>query len=76
MTLVDRQGNEFILLFFEIDNITAAMAFVDVTPVLGLFGGAIPDISYVRRPTGAVDMLIGVNYAGLFPVVADKDAHR
>ena len=28
------------LLFFEIDTITASMAPVDVTPVLGLFGGA------------------------------------
>ena len=76
VTLVDRQDTEHNLLFFEIDTITADMAPVDVTSVLGLFGGAVSEISHFRRPTGAVDMLIGINYAGLFPVVADSNAHR
>ena len=57
VTLVDRQGEEYQLLFFEIDHIADTMAPVDVTPVLGLFGGAISDISHVRRPAGAVDFL-------------------
>ena len=52
------------------------MAPVDVSPVLGMFGGTVSDLSHVRRPTGAVDFLIGINSAGHFPVVADGDAHR
>ena len=63
------------MLFFEINPITDAMAPVDVMPVLGMFGGTISNISKVRRPTGAVDLLIGINCASLFPVVADDDAH-
>ena len=64
------------MLFFKIDRITDAMAPVNVMPVLGMFGGAISDISQVMRPTGDVDLLIGINCASLFPVVANEDPHR
>ena len=75
VTLVDRQ-EEHNVLFFKIDHITDAMAPVDVTPVLGMFGGAISDISQVRRPAGTVDFLVGINYTSLFPVVDDAGEHR
>ena len=60
----------------KIDHITDAMAPAEFTPVLGMFGGAISDISQVRRPARTVVFLVGINYASLFPVVADDDAHR
>ena len=44
---------------------------VDVSPALGLFGSAVSDILDVRRLSGAVDFLIGINYASLFPEVAN-----
>ena len=75
VTLVDRQEQEHSVLFFKIEQITDAMAPIDVTPVLGMFGGTISNISQVRRPTGAVDFLIGINYTSLFPVVANEVAH-
>ena len=75
VTLVDRQEEEHNVLFFKIDRITDNMTLVDVTPILGMFGGVSSDISQVKRPTGAVDFLIGINYAAHFSVVADDDAH-
>ena len=75
MTLVDRQEEEHQVLFFKIDRITDAMAPLDVTPILGMFSGTISDISQVERPTGAVDFLIGINYAVHFPMVADDDVN-
>ena len=64
------------LLVFEIGSITASMTPVEVKPVLKLFGGEIPDLSYVRRPVGAVDLLLGVHNAGLMPVVVELERHR
>ena len=74
--LVDKEGLCHSLLVFEIGSITASMTPVEVEPVLKLFGGEIPDLSYVRRPVGSVDLLLGVQQAGLFPVVADLVRHR
>ena len=75
LLLVDRQGNSYTLLVFEIGSITASMTSVDVAPVLKLFGGEIPDI-YVRQPVGAMDLLLGVQKAVLLPVVADLVCHQ
>ena len=41
-----------------------------------LFAGEIPDLSFVSRPVGEVDLLIGVQNAGLFPGVVELERHR
>ena len=63
-------------MFFEFEHITDTMAAIDVTPVLGMFGGVISDSSKVRRSTATVDFLIGINCASLFPVFTGDDMHR
>ena len=47
---------------------------MDVDPAMELFAGKIPDLSFVRRPVGEVDLLI--QNARLFPVVVDLERHR
>ena len=61
--LVDRRGLSHSLLVFEIGSIMASMTPVEVELVLKLFEGEIPDLSYVRRLVGAVDLLLGVQQA-------------
>ena len=73
---MDRQEQKCNVLFFKIKHITDTMAPIDVTPVLGMFGGTISDSSQVRSPTGTVDFLIGINCASLFPVFTGDDTHR
>ena len=75
-TLVNHLGWDHSILVFEIGTIKAALKPVDVEPVMVLFAGEIPDLYYVRRPVGEVDLLIEVQQAGLFPVVADLERHR
>ena len=73
---MDKEGLCYSLLVFDIGSIKASMTPVEVEPVLKLFGGEIPDLSYVRRPVGAVDLLLVVHNAGLMPVVVDLERHR
>ena len=75
-TLVNNLGLDHTILIFEFGTITAALRPVDVDPAMELFAGKIPDLSFVRRPVGEVDLLIGVQNPGLFPVVADLERHR
>ena len=62
---MDNLGWDHTIPVFEIGTITASLKPVDVEPVMELFAGEIPDLSYVRRPVGEVDLLIGVQQAGL-----------
>ena len=73
--LVDKEGLCHSLLVFEIGSITASMTPLEVELVLKLFEGEIPDIFYVRRPVGALDLLLGVHNAGLMPVVVELERH-
>jgi hypothetical protein len=72
--VVDTEGETHLLLAYEMEVITAPLGPVDVSNALAEF----PGISYdqVRRPEGAVDLLIGIHHAGIFPHVADLKRHR
>ena len=48
---------------------------MDISPAMELFAGEIPYLECIRRPVGEVDLLIGVQNARLFPVMADLEHH-
>ena len=57
---MDNLGWEYSILVFKIGTITAALRPVDVSPAMELFPGEISLLEWVRRPTGEVDLLIGI----------------
>ena len=69
---MDGRGGKYQLLFVPKDILVP----VDILPTLGLFGGAVTEISGVRGPSGILVFLFGVSYVCIFPVVADSDTHR
>ena len=73
--MVDREGAVHSMLAFSIDTITSPMDYVDVRPALKLF----PDancLATILRPVGEVDLLLGIHYSDLHPVLADPVEHR
>ena len=70
--LIDRCGDIERVLAYEMDSITAALGSIDVSAAKKLFP-QIRDISEVERPEGEIDLLIGIQHAGLFPRCADQD---
>ena len=72
--LVDREGAVHSMLAFSIDMITAPMDYVDMRPALKLF----PDtncLATILRLVGEVDLLLGIHYSDLHPILADPDKH-
>ena len=69
--LRDKSGTVHSVVCYEIPNITGEVDRVNVKPVLHLYEELTEDL--VRRPAGKVDFLLGNNYAGLHPTVADED---
>jgi hypothetical protein len=72
--LVDRTGKVHEILAFALEIITAPLGPIDIGHVYQFF----PGISYdqVKRPEGAVDLLIGIHHADLFPTLEDRTKHR
>ena len=64
--LVRSDGTEVRLLATALDQITEEMARVDVAAAAAMFGCRASEIS---RPSGQVDLLIGIQSAGIFPTV-------
>ena len=63
------------MLAFSIDTITAPMDYVDVRPALKVF----PDINCLPTilwPVGEVDLLLGIHYSELQPILTDPVKHR
>ena len=71
--LVDRQGVEHNVMAYAMDNITAPMEADDVTGAEELF----PMVSkaLLKRPSGPVDLLVGIHMAGIFPYLANREEH-
>ena len=72
--LVDRLGNRRTVLAFKINTITGDQQPNEVDAALKILP-AIPDYPSIMRPTGPVDLLLGIQYAGLHLLVADKTKH-
>ena len=72
--LVDREGTVHYVLAYSIDTITSPTDYVDVRPALKVF----PDVNClatILRPVGEVDLLLGIHYSELHPVLADPVKH-
>ena len=59
--LIDRGGDVHIIKSYEIDEICSNIESTDMTGIVDLFTAI--KIDEVMRPTGEVDLLIGMNYA-------------
>ena len=70
--LIDRCGDVEKVFAYEMESITAALGKIDVSAAKKLFS-QIRDLSEVERPEGEIDLLIGIQHAGLFPWCADHD---
>ena len=71
VTMVDCEKVEHKILAYGVDVITAKLDRVDITPVLSLFPGLLYEEVY--RPMGHVDLLVGIQEAGLHPTVPDRN---
>ena len=63
------------MLAYSIDTITSPTDYVDVRPALKVF----PDVNClatILRPVGEVDLLLGIHYSDLHPVLTDPVKHR
>ena len=71
--LLDREGETHYIYAYEMDNITAPMEAEDVSLAEELF----PMVSKgaLERPSGPVDLLVGIHMAGIFPYLANREEH-
>ena len=73
--LIDRCGKVHEVMAFSIDTITSPMEDADLRPALKEFPELKGDYSKIMRPTGDVDLLIGINDAHLHPYLANPGKH-
>ena len=72
----DRQGGKVHkVLLYSIGIITSPTEDVDLRPALKEFPELRNDYRKIMRPTGDVDLLIGIQDAGLHPYLADPVEH-
>ena len=70
--LVDRCGDVHRVLAYQISSITAPLGKVEVEAAMRLFPH-LKNLADVTRPEGEIDVLIGIQYAGLFPRLGRSD---
>ena len=73
--LIDRRGVEHKVLAYSIGTITSSVDEVDLRPALEEFPELNGDYSKISRPTGSVDLLLGIRDARLHPYLANPDEH-
>ena len=64
--VIEKSGKTHFLMAFEMEQITAPLDPVDLSTVVSLFDGL--SLEEVERPVGHIDLLIGIQDAGLFPI--------
>merc|ERR1711867_82993 len=75
ISLIDRGGKRHKDLAYSIGTIMSPVEVVDVRPALKEFPELKGDYSKIFRPTGDVDLLIGINNAHLHPYLANPGKH-
>ena len=70
--LIDRCGEVHVVLAYQISSITAPLGKVEVAAARRLFPH-LKNLADVVRPEGEIDVLIGIQYAGLFPWVDKRE---
>ena len=73
LDLIDSQGKVVQFEVYGIDRITTDIESVNTGDVIHLFENIVPD--EIRRPAGAVDVLIGYGYAGYHPEPEQRSGH-
>ena len=73
LALIDSQGKVVQFEVYGIDRITTDVESVNAGDVIHLFENIVPD--EIRRPAGAVDVLIGYGYAGYHPEPEQRSVH-
>ena len=73
--LIDRGGRVHKVMAYSIGIITSPMEGVDLSPALKEFPELKGDYIKITRPTGDVDLLIGINDAHLHPYLAKPGKH-
>ena len=73
LDLLDSQGNVVQFEVYGIGRITTDTESVNTGDVIHLFENIIPD--EIRRPAGAVDVLIGYGYTGYHPEPEKRSGH-
>ena len=68
--LIDREDQEHEIEAFSVESITSDIDKVNISGVTKLFPKV--EASKMRRPFGAVDILVGINYASLHPTVPGR----
>ena len=68
--IIDRKGDVHIIKAYEINEICSNIESTDMTGIVDLFTAL--KIDEVTRPTGEVDLLIGINFAQLHPNAIKK----
>ena len=68
--LIDRKGEEHEIKAFSVDSITSDIERVDINGITHVFPKI--EASKMKRPFGAVDILVGINFASLHPTVPDR----
>ena len=71
--LIDLQGRDVQFEVYGIDKITSDIQSVNVDDIAHYFENVSPD--EIKRPSGAVDVLIGYRYAGYHPKPEQKSDH-
>ena len=71
--LIDLQGRDVQFEVYGIDKITSDIQSVNVDDIAHYFESVSPD--EIKRPSGAVDVLIGYRYAGYHPEPEQKSDH-
>ena len=72
--LVDKQGIKYPILAFEMETITGDQEPTEVAAALELLP-AVPDMISIFRPSGPVDILVGIKYASLLLWLVDRKKH-
>ena len=71
--LLDRKGVTHTVMAYEMENITAPMEADNVTVAEKLF--PMVGKGALERPSGPVDLLVGIHMAGIFPYLASREEH-
>ena len=71
--LLDRTGVTHTVMAYEMENITAPMEAEDVSVAEKLF--PMVKKGSLKRPSGPVDLLVGIHMAGIFPSLANREKH-
>jgi hypothetical protein len=73
--LVDLTGAQHGVLAYEMESITDSIREVDVRAAMELFPDIV-DYEAIRRPSGPVDLLVGIQESGMFPYPAHVARHK